>query len=546
MEPAKRRSAAAIGVAIVILIAGAFIATRGGTQSPGAASATASATASETETGADFGELESIPIESGPPAGPGRTARENLHPGTDKWQLPLTGTGEIEGYFDDVSVAPGESFGLHVRSGRPIVNVSVFRLGSYAGLGARLVARWPNLAVRSQPAPVSDATTGTVVANWDRVLTITVPNDWPSGLYLAELHPAGNPGVRIPGAVTGSGAQYATFIVRETAPVAPILWVSATTTNQAYNNWGGRSLYPDNSTGAPTISGDTAAVTVSFDRPYADYRGAGRVLRWEYPFIRWVEGAGYDVAYAADLDLERHPEIAAGRRLIMVVGHPEYWSPGMRRTLESAIAAGTNVTFFSANEIYWRARFDTTGTPYRTVTCYRRAARDPLAASQPSLATTQWREQPAPDPENQVIGQMYGHQMEAPADWVVSHADHWIYAGTGLANGDRLANLVGQEYDQYWQQLAPAGVTILAISPVRPIYGQSGVPGTPGPNEPPQVVQNATIYQAPSGATVFAAGTMQWGWALDPWGSPEYRNVHTPVDGRVKLITTNILDRLGR
>ena len=58
-------------------------------------------------------------------------------------------------------------------------------------------------------------------------------------------------------------------------------------------------------------------------------------------------------------------------------------------------------------------------------------------------------------------------------------------------------------------------------------------------------VHNATIYTAPSGATVFAAGTMQWSWALDDWGAPDFEGVRTPLDPRVDRITSNILDRLG-
>ena len=97
---------------------------------------------------------------------------------------------------------------------------------------------------------------------------------------------------------------------------------------------------------------------MSFDRPFAENRGAGRMLRWEYPFVRWMEASGYDVGYATDVDLQRDPSIVAGRRLIVFVGHPEYWSKEMRATVDGAIAGGTNVAFFSANEMYWRVRLE--------------------------------------------------------------------------------------------------------------------------------------------------------------------------------------------
>ena len=188
--------------------------------------------------------------------------------------------------------------------------------------------------------------------------------------------------------------------------------------------------------------------------------------------MRWLEAGGYDVAYATDMDLERFPEIATGRRLLLFVGHPEYWSAPARKTLEAAIAAGTNVAFFSANEIYWRVRYEPLpGGQYRTVTCYRKANIDPLADVDPSVATTQWRALPDQHPESLVIGQMYGHIVIAPGNYVCNDANHWIYAGSGMATGDAILNLIGPEYDRVWPALAPPGLEILAVSPVTPNFG---------------------------------------------------------------------------
>ena len=480
------------------------------------------------------GDLLDLPIESAPPPGPDLTARENRNPGTDRWRLALDGKGDAEGYFDDVSVAPGASIGLHIRSASPAVDVSIVRLGAYGGLGARLVGQYRDIRVAAQPDPVTDPGTGMVTAGWSTALTIRVPADWVSGLYLGVIMPP------------GGKAQYASFVVREATSAARILFVSPVTSHEAYNDWGGKSLYSDNSTGAPTIAGGSQAVTVSFDRPFAEDRGAGRMLRWEYPFVRWMEAEGYDVGYATDVDLQRDPSIAAGRRLIVFVGHPEYWSTQMRATVDTAISEGTNVAFFSANEMYWRVRLESSTGPFREVVCYRNAALDPVAATDPSQATTHWRDKPSPLPESLTIGQMYGHIALVPADWVVTAPDSWIYAGTGLRAGDRIPNLVGGEYDRFWPEHAPPGTTVVAESPVTAdLRAEMGPGATFPPREPSPPVANATMYQASSGAIVFSAGTMQWSWALDGWGGFTYRGVATPVDERVKRITRNVLDRLG-
>ena len=474
-------------------------------------------------------------IESAPPAGPARVPRENQLRGSRRWELPLTGTGDAEGYASDASVAPGDTLTIRVRSSASRVSVTAYRLGFYGGLGGRPVARWKDLPVAAQPDPTTDPVTGLIRADWSPAVAVQVPASWVSGLYAAVLQPA------------GGTAQYVTFVVREASPSAPILMLSAASTHQAYNRWGGKSLYPDGSTGAPTVRGNAAAVAVSFDRPYEELRGGGMVLRWEYPFVRWLEQHGYDVGYAADLDLDRNPAIVAGRRLLVLVGHPEYWSVAMRRTLERAIAAGTNVAFFSGNEMLWRSRYENlAGGPYRSLTCYRVASLDPLAATQPELVTTKWREPPNPEPEAAVIGQMAGHIVLAPGDFVCTAPEHWVYAGTGMAAGDSIRRLVGQEYDGFWPQYAPPNTQVISASPVTSnATRNSSVYGPVPSNDPTAATANATVYTAASGATVFAAGTIQWSWGLDSWGNPDYQGYHTPPDPRVGVMTANILDRLG-
>jgi hypothetical protein len=508
---------------------------QGSVSSPASASEIAAPSSSAGPVAPDAS-MEDEPIESGPPTGPARAARENQLTGSRRWELPLTGKGDAEGYPGDASVAAGDPLVLHVKASAPAVHVTVYRLGYYGGLGARAVARWKDVPIAPQPAPTTNPTTGLIRAAWTPAVTVKVPDSWVSGLYLAVLQPV------------GGRPQYASFVVREAAPSAPILIVSAATTHQAYNTWGGKSLYPDVSTGAPTMRGDAGAVAVSFDRPYESYRGAGLVLRWEYAFARWVESNGYDVAYAADMDLERNPSIVAERKLLLFVGHPEYWSVAMRRTLEAAIADGVNVAWFSGNEMLWRTRYeDLAGGLYRSVTCYRLASLDPLASMQPDQATTKWREPPSPEPESLVIGQMAGHIVLEPGDFVCSAPNHWLFAGTGMALGDSITRLVGQEYDGFWPQYAPAGTQIVSSSPVRSnVTRNSDVYGPVQSVDPTVNLANATVYTAPSGATVFAAGTIQWSWGLDDWGTPDYEGFRTPTDPRVGIMTANVLAKLGQ
>ena len=475
----------------------------------------------------------------GPPA-PGQfprdnpTAAENRRAGNHGWDLTAAdGPSGATAFAAAASVAPGDTLDLHVASPTAF-DVEWYRLGWYEGSGGRLVRQDRGLVAAPAAPRAIDRVTGRVEAAGGRVLSVPVDGAWPSGVYLAVVRPTVGP------------PAYAPFTVRAapTASSAPVLFVNATTTWQAYNAWGGADLYDASTADAPEGASGRRAVQVSYDRPQALGRGAGYMPRWELQFVRWQEREGRDVDYCADVDLELHPEVVTGRRLILFVGHHEYWSRPMRATIEGAIAAGTNVAFLSADDMAWQIRLEPSPLgPARRITCYKSSALDPLASTQPAVATCRWREPPVNDPEALVIGEMYGHIVARPADWIVAGSGHWLYEATGLGDGDAIRNLVGQEFDTFFPTLAHPGTVILARSPVVPIIHRAPRKGVPLPLD--EDVQTATAYVADSGATVIAAGTFQWSWALDDYGDRSYHGVATPLDGRVARMTTNILDRLG-
>ncbi len=376
-----------------------------------------------------------------------------------------------------------------------------------------------------------DPVTGRSEAPWQPSLEFQVPEDWTTGMYTAVLRPTtGNPG-------------YVPFIVKRLpGDRAPVLFVSAALTWQAYNTWGGANLYDASTADTPEVSKGRRAVQVSFDRPYALHQGAGYQPRWELQFVRWQEREGVDVDYAADLDLELDPGLLAGRRLVVFAGHHEYWSRPMRTALETAVASGVNVLFLSANEVYWQVRLeDSPLGRARRVTCYKSAHLDPMASINPGLTTCRWRERPVDDPEAPLVGQMYGHIVRRPGNWVAAQTDHWLYEGTGLRDGDHLVNLVGQEYDSYFPGLGNPGTIILARSPIDAVIEADQRIG----RYASPAIHNATMYTANSGATVFAAGTFQWSWAIDQFGDRSYRGAATPYDERVVQMTRNLFERLG-
>ncbi len=491
-------------------------------------------------------------------------ATENAKPGTSDWRIDAGDVGtmkSIDVYPSRFSVKRGDTLGLRVSTIEPTFRTRVYRLGWYGGAGARLVVDVASTAGEAQAVPVPDPIFGLAECGWRDSVSLTIDARFVPGVYLA----------RVTGADGLESQTY--FVVRDDGEPtrAPLLFVIATATHQAYNSWPkggtiasvGKSLYDWNSNGPVVQQSDEAwAVKVSFDRPYAVGYGAGDLLTWEYPLLQLVEQRGYDVAYATSADVDDGPALT-GRRAVVVGGHDEYWSYGVFDHLTAARDAGVSLAFFTGDTAAWQIRFEPSknGDPRGVMSAYKeRAYPEPAKGAWPgdpyylagqravtdgdlvaakyylARVTGAWASLKkdatsgieARRPGMTLTGVLSaGSTATAGFDWVVANASHWIYGGTGLHDGDVLRKLVGYEWDNprvgdaTWDDVRPSGQVVLAQSP-------TGATASHG----------ASYYEAPSGARVFAAGTIQWSFGLPALGSGS-----TPHDDRVVTITTNVLDR---
>ena len=159
------------------------------------------------------------------------------------------------------------------------------------------------------------------------------------------------------------------FVVRDDDGDSDLLFQTSDTTWQAYNAYGGNSLY----TGSPA----GRAYKVSYNRPFTTRENAPEdfVFNAEYPMVRWLESNGYDVSYTTGVDTDRRGAELLEHEVFLSVGHDEYWSGTQRANVEAARAAGVNLAFFSGNEVFWKTRWensiDGSGTPYRTLVTYK-------------------------------------------------------------------------------------------------------------------------------------------------------------------------------
>ena len=434
---------------------------------------------------------------------PNPTQAENTCLGTTDWQatLPAGPANAIMGYVAPASVERGQPLQLYVSTLAPIYQFDIFRLGWYAGLGGRLMYRSPPLVGVDQPAPLFDPATRMVSAsNWLEPVVIHIPTSWVSGVYVVKL-------------ISSDGfMRYTLFVVRDDASHAQIQIVIPFLTYQAYNTWGGYSLYDGSNENGEQIS-SLRATAVSFDRPYALGEGLGDLPRWDVDSVRWFERMGYDVTYVADTDLESGTYATHGHRLIVVSGHAEYWSSAMRTALTSARDIGTSLAFLGGDDVYWRVRLqDSALGPNRVEVCYRFAALDPLSATSPGEATVRWRDPPLEQPEGALLGAMYTgiYRGNLPLTFTAAAAP-WL-AGTGLRPGSLVPGLIGTEVDAVYVPTTAAlyhGVTVLATTYIAGQYTTQNECSACGH------WAAATLYVANSGAHVFDAGSLQFVWGLD-------------------------------
>ena len=383
----------------------------------------------------------------------------------------LTFYDDIEGYCGQLSYGGGDTVEIHVSTRAEAYEVTVERWG------AERVVVWRS------PVPIPGVLHGVpddADANgcgWPVAVHIPTDATWRSGFHLVTL--------RAVGAAPGRDVAHAGFVLRSASPQASMLFVLGTNTWNAYNTWGGCSLY-------------TGGHQVSFRRPFTrgmlcrevterDDRKA-RPVRWdeepdpdgmiyqryraeralpaaigssgwfihERRFVEWAEGAGYTFDYAVSSDLDDDPDALDGYAAMVSVGHDEYWSAPQRDTLERHLADGGHLASFSGNTMFWQVRLTDDGA----MICHKYSAHrvDPVLGTEAeSTMAGMWADPVVGKPEAMVLGAgsawgLYHRFGRATArgvgGFIVYRDDHWLLDGTGLGYGDVLGardGVVGYE-----------------------------------------------------------------------------------------------------
>ncbi len=448
-------------------------------------------------------------------------ARENALQGTRDWQIPggKGATTQIQAYASATSVSPGQKLIFYVSTQTEGLgySISIYRLGWYGGLGGRLMLMQANRIGHTQgyydestslllkcSSCRDDKQTGLIEADWQPSFVLTVPRDWTTGVYLAKFVDVNGMQTYTPFDVLGNVT--ATYVV-----------VTPDTTNEAYNDWGGYSLYRAKNDLGPRSLG--RGLKVSFDRPYLANNGSAFVLTFEIDAIRWFERQGYDLSYISSIDLHEDPAQLLSYRAYLSLGHDESWTKEMRDGVEHARDMGVGLAFLGANASYWQIRFepDSAKVPDRTIVCYKvetanhDLTHDPFYGKDNTRVTSKWRDPVLNRPENALIGIMYSNLSDSDkrpgVPWQLSSpAQSPLLNGTDLRAGQQYGcDLVGYEWDRIFNNgFTPVHLQVLGRSNTVSEYYSADF-------------SNTTYYIAPSGALVFATGSIYWTISLDSY-----------------------------
>ncbi len=450
----------------------------------------------------------------------------------------------VWGYVDVHSIEPGEGFNLMLSTGpgfgSVVGHVEVSRIGFHEGADRRKVYESDVLDVESLGM---NATAAAVGPAWPRALEIADTASWVSGYYSVDF-------VFQDGSRDG---DIAFLVVTQRARSADVLVKLATTTYQAYNRWGGHNLYEWES--PSTMDGGHLGVfegeialnrgdMVSFDRPTRS-----EFWEWEYDFVLWLEEIaqeqGVTVAYASGFDLAESPSLVSDCKLLISVGHDEYWSKEeFDHVYDRIFREGGHTLFLGSNCAYWQVRYvdinapsDTgSGQRGRQLVCFK-STDDPIshrASADPELlATARFREN-ARRPETMLMGVAYQsnlpfrNHVDPSYDFRVETTDLPFFDGTGLRHGDVIEGILGHEWDnrdpeatmscpgeprvegaeRLWDarrsripEIPPELLTVVFSGAVKDIRGLAGL-------------AEAVYFESPAGARVFSAATNRWSWAL--------------------------------
>ena len=430
---------------------------------------------------------------------------------------------EVYVYTDAISYAPGDEVAFHASCNAPRWRMEIYR----DGLHPQTVHVAENLPGSAVPMPEHAYRDG---CGWPVAHRWRLPEDMASGFYRVVstcLRPDGQRFV-----------HHHFFVVRPTARTrsSRILFMLATGTWTAYNDWGGANHYfgvagEDGQSPSPILSllrpwtrgmvwlppgaprivqepmprfGDAPRFPVKewgYSSGFGQYYATSGWAMYERHFQLWADREGLAVDMITQHDLHFRPEILENYACLVVVGHDEYWSWDMRKTVEAWVEGGGRLARFGAN-FMWQIRLEDEG---RSQHCYKfhAAERDPVRddPDRRHLLTGAWEDKHLRWPGASTVGvnafdgvyaSWGGFAPRGQRGFTIYRPRHWAFEGTGLRYADVFgaeAQIFGYEVDGLDYTFRgglpypvaspgiPEGIEILAMAPAMLAEDEISGPG---------------------------------------------------------------------
>jgi len=477
------------------------------------------------------------------------------------WQRPATlpkdlawARDTIEGFAWPASIKPGETLNLYVSVVQlaPLASVGQnYDIRIYRIAGTDVLVR-DSLNIQGQFFPLHDSADQAILPGhkdrrpvefkrgclryWQGGRVSFSTAGWQTGVYYAQLKHTTSP----------NKINYAPFVIRSLSPGSTTknLFKYDINTFQAYNYWGGGSLY--------SISQDTSLAwtdTIAMDRPLPSAQSVVHTYFMQ-SFVKVLSDSGYALDYCNNIDLDSLGLTGSGMgmdllknyTMLVIWNHDEYWATGERDNIEQFKGSTYhgNIARFAPNTCFWRINW-LIPSGHRLLYC-RKGDFPPWDSTYDKWRFTAAHGGPG-RPEAVLLGSQYerGFNLEEPPD-IVRKPEHWIFKNTGLQKDSLFGygvlkdgvrhGIVSGETDNTLTGQAPFPLDTLAQ---RLVWSSVECP------QCSTYLQHQMIYyeDTTSNARVFAQGSGNWWLGLSSEASD------TADVAKMRKITTNIISHFA-
>ncbi len=450
---------------------------------------------------------------------------------------PADDTGELAVFATKNRLHPGDDLVLRIHAHEPArLELELLRIDASQAGSTRMLSR--EIQAAPQPAPTVShygSFEYTSYAGWQPTITLPIPADYRSGIYLVRLtNPAGHSKI------------YPIAIETPHAPARVVVLLPWLTRLGAYSHGlrervDSKSLY----TGwdGKTYQDQLASRLVAVERPVENYY-VDLLLDTLMPLVRFLEGSGVPVTYTTELSVEEDPCTLSGYAVMVFGGHgPEYTSDTLRAAVVHSIAQGVHLLSLASDAFAWRTEVhhDPLGNTLIEVDKSGPSASGPINGDERG----RWLFRNLTDEHGQRLGEeaitfaryfayvppKTPYPMTiSPRRSVDGHEDptlmqHWLFAGTNLALGESIPDVLAGDLD--------------AINPGSSLPAHKDLvilhSDVDWRQDPPVVPNDMVLLERPNGQLTFHTGT---------WYLAKVMMSQAPAAPKLRRLVSNVLVRM--